>query len=58
MHSPTLKRVILCMTCVFRYLWEFTRVLESICEHSEHDGESLAALPAEEATCLPIQPPQ
>ena len=32
--------------------------MESVCEHGEHEGETLTALQAEGATCLPIHPPQ
>ena len=41
-----LKSMVLCVACVFWW--------ESICEHGEHEGETLTALQAEGATQAPV----
>jgi hypothetical protein len=46
MHSPMFKNEVPCVACVFKW--------ESICEHSEREGKSLAALPVEGATQAPV----
>jgi len=45
-----LEGVVHCVACIFQW--------ESICEHSEHEGESLVALPVEGATQAPVIDPR